>query len=240
MGKLLTIRKDVLNKKSKFFSFKDSKHDAEVEKTRFIVISAYSEICNEAPADDLLQIIENEILEFALFELEGCKDFNVRGACIKLIGAVADAMHPNRNRLLIRMREHDKVLEAVCQQIQLHNGPEYIELFPVILPVLTSLVRLNVLETERRLSILKLCFDNVFNASAIYCKISSDADLKLSQFVYSSFNKLNILVQEMLLKCLNPATVDEIVTLLEVWLGRKKPEQRLPAIEVLRVCLQVW
>lgn len=122
---------------------------------------------------------------------------------MKAIGAVADAMHPNRNKLHIRMQERDTVLDLVAAQLQLHSGPEYIELFPIILPVLASLVRLPVaLESENRMKLLKLCFDNVFNASAIYCKINSDSygDLKLAQYIYSSFNKLNVVVQELLLQ----------------------------------------
>lgn len=131
------------------------------------------------------------------------KDFIVRAACLKTIGAVADAMHPNRNKLHIQMQDRDNVLRIVSQQLQLHNGPEYIELFPVILPVLVSLIRLpHALETEARMNLLKLCFDNVFNASAIYCKINSDSfgDLKLAQYIYSSFTKLYLLIQELLLQ----------------------------------------
>lgn len=244
LEKLQTIRKDVLLKKNKFFSFmKDSKNEAELERIRFVVITSYAEICKEAPSELLLQTVESEILEFVINELMVSKDFVIKGACLKTIGAVADAMHPNRNKLLIQMQERDKVLELVSNQMQLHNGPEYIELFPTILPVLTSLVRLpHVLESDQRIKLLKLCFDSVFNASAIYCKMSTDSygDLKLSQYVHSSFSKLNILVQELLIKNLSPATIDEIVTLLEAWLGRKKAEQRLPAIEALRVSIQVY
>lgn len=163
---------------------------------------------------------------------------------MKTIGAVADAMHPNRNKLHINMQERDSILHLVSLQLQLHNGPEYIELFPVVLPVLVSLVRLpHTLETETRMNLLKLCFNNVFNASAIYCKMNnadSYSDLKLAQYIYSSFTKLYQLVQELLQQSLTPATLDEIITLLEAWLGLKKPEQRLPALEALRVTLQTY
>lgn len=168
----------------------------------------------------------------------------MRAACLKTIGAVADAMHPNRNKLHINMQERDTILNIVSHQLQLHNGPEYIELFPVVLPVLVSLVRLpHALETETRMSLLKLCFNNVFNASAIYCKMYTDSyggELKLAQYVYSSFTKLYLLVQELLQQSLTPATLDEIITLLEAWIGLKKAEQRLPALEALRVALQTY
>lgn len=42
------------------------------------------------------------------------------------------------------------------------------------------------------------------------------------------------------MQCLTPATLDEIVTLLEPWLSRKKVEQRLPALEALRMALQTY
>lgn len=134
----------------------------------------------------------------------------MRAACLKTIGAVADAMHPNRNKLHIHMQERDNVLQLVSSQLQLHNGPEYIELFPVILPVLVSLVRLpHSLESETRMNLLKLCFDSVFNASAIYCKMNSDSygDLKLAQYIHGSFSKLYLLVQELLLQVIFYKTV---------------------------------
>ncbi|RZC37257.1 hypothetical protein BDFB_008476, partial [Asbolus verrucosus] len=251
LDKLSLIRKDVLLKKSsKFLQFsfiKDQKHELGIERVRYVIISSYAEICNEASTDKLLKVIESEILDFVVSELTNSKDFAIRKVCLRAIGSVADAMHPNRNTLHIRMLDRDKVLQLVSSQIHLHSGPEYIELFPVILPVITSLVRLPLpLESEQRLKLLKLCFDNIYNASAIYCKITADSnenyygDLKLVPFVTSSFTKLNQLVQELLMQNLSPATLDEIVTLLEPWLARKKPEQRLPAAETLRMVLQTY
>lgn len=251
LDKLAAIRKDVLIKRSsKFFNFhfmKDQKGESEVDKVRYVVICSYAEVCNEAPAEPLLRIIEQEILEFVINELTNCKDFAIRKACIRAIGCIADAMHPNRNTLHIRMQDRDKVLQLVSTQVQLHNGPEYIELFPVIIPVLMSLVRLPLpLETKQRMDLLVLCFDNIFNASAIYCKISTEntdsynGDSKLVPCITTSFTKLNQLVQELLLQNLCPGTLDEIVTLLEVWLCRKKVGQRLPAVDTLRVVLQTY
>lgn len=73
LDKLGTLRKEVLLKKSKFFGLiKDQKNDAAVEKVRFMVVSSYTEICNEAPSDDLMRTIENEILDFVTEELHNC------------------------------------------------------------------------------------------------------------------------------------------------------------------------
>ncbi|XP_017784468.1 PREDICTED: maestro heat-like repeat-containing protein family member 1 [Nicrophorus vespilloides] len=245
--KLYAIRKDILLKKSsKFFSFgfmKDQKGDAEIERVRYVILASYAEICNEAPADALLRVVQTEILDFVLHELHNCKEFTIRRVCLRAVGCVADALHPNRNKLHIQIQDRDKVLQLVSAQLQLHNGPEYIELFPVVIPVLTSLVRLpNVLESQNRLKLLKLCFDNVFNASAIYCKLgnSTHGDVKLAPHVFTSFSKVNLLVQELLVQSISPATLDEVFMLLEQWLGRKKLEQRLPALEALRTALQTY
>lgn len=106
-----------------------------------MVLASYTEICNEAPGDILLQTIQHEILDFAVNELNNPKDFVLRQICLKTIGSVADALHPNRNTLRIQMQERDQVLKLVSAQMQLHSGPEYIELYPITLPVITSLVR---------------------------------------------------------------------------------------------------
>lgn len=97
------------------------------------------------------------------------------------------------------------------------------------------------------MNLLKHCFNNIYNAAAIYCKINAEnslgtyyGDLKMAPFVYTSFSKLNFVVQELIMQSLSPATLDEIVTLLEPWLSRKKAEQRLPAIETLRDALQTY
>lgn len=249
LDKFAEIRKNVLLKKSsKFFSFmKDQKHEMDIERLRYVVIYSYAEICNEAPADKILKVIESEILDYVLLELSAAKDFPIRKACLRTITSVADAMHPNRNSLHIRLNERDKVVELVSSQIHLHNGPEYIELFPLILTAITALVRLPLpLESEERIRLLKLFFDNVFNASAIYCKINVDntesyyGDLKMVPYITKSFSELNLLVQELLMQSLSPATLDEITTLLEPWLGKKKPEQRHPACDNLKLVLQTY
>ncbi|KAJ8930968.1 hypothetical protein NQ314_016182 [Rhamnusium bicolor] len=251
LDKLALIRREVLLKKSsKFLHFtfmKDQKHDLGIERLRYTVIYSYSEVCNEAPSDKLLRIIEAEILDFVVNELSNCKDFAIRRVCLRAIHSIADAMHPNRNLLHIRMNDRDKVIQLVSSQIHLHSGPEYIELFPLIIPTVTALIRLPIqIESEARIKLLKLFFDNVYNAAAIYCKINTEnidnyyGDLKLVPFVTRSFSELNQFVQELLLQNLSPATLDEIVTLLEPWLRKKKPEQRLPAVETLRLVLQTY
>ncbi|KAF5275577.1 hypothetical protein FQA39_LY06689 [Lamprigera yunnana] len=253
LSKLSAIRKEVFTKKVKIiqFSFMNTqKQEQEVEKTRLMLLLSYTEICNEAPADILLQTIQYDILDFATYELRHGKDFFVRCCCMKTIGAVADALHPNRNSLHIQIQDRDTILTLVVNQLQLHSGPEFIELFPVTLPVITSLIRLPpAVESEERLKLLKHCFDTIYNASAIYCKINTNVtsdsgtyygDLKLAPYVYTSFSKLNFVAQELLMQSLSPSTLDEIVTLLEPWLGRKKAEQRLPALETLRDALQTY
>ncbi|KAI4464663.1 maestro-related heat domain-containing [Holotrichia oblita] len=201
LDNLQAIKKDVLLKKSsKLFQFgfmKDQKSELEIEKVRYVIITSYAEICDEAPSELLLQTVQSEILSFVLVQLSTIKDFVIRKACLKTVGAVADAMHPNRNKLHIYLQERDSVLNVILSQMQLHSGPEYIELFPVIIPILTSLVRLpHVLESDQ------------------------SAGITVAMF--------------------NPATLDEIVTLLEPWLSRKKVEQRLPALEALRMALQTY
>ncbi|CAG9858443.1 unnamed protein product [Phyllotreta striolata] len=249
LNKLGHIRKEVLTKKSsKFFTFlKDQKHEIGLERLKYTVLYSYAQVCNEAPSDRLLKVIESEILDYAMQELVNSKDFTLRKACLKTINAVADAMHPNRNSMHIRMNERDNVIKLVSSQVHLHSGPEYIELFPLIIPTVTALVRLPLpIESEDRINILKLFFDNVYNAAIIYCKINQDntekyyGELKLVPHVTKSFTELNQLVKDLLLQNLSPATLDEIVWLLQPWLGKKRQEQRLPAAETMRLVLQTY
>lgn len=113
LDKLATIRKEIISKKSsKFLNFiiKDQKSDVGIERLRYVVLYSYSEVCNEAPSDKLLKVIESEILDYATGELSNVKDFQMRKVCLKTIHSVADAMHPNRNHLHIRMHDRDKVI----------------------------------------------------------------------------------------------------------------------------------
>lgn len=253
LNKLNAMRKEELLKKThKFLNFnfiKDVKHEVEIERLRYTIIACYAELVLEAPAEKLLLTIEHEILEWVVNELRVTKDFQIKNICIFAIGKIADAMHPNRNTLHIRMPLQNDVLELILNQLKLHNGPEYIELCPVILPVVTSLVKLrNDLEPDQRITIIKNCFDMIYNAASIYCKLSSSnnnkdisyGDLKLAPFVYNSFDNLNILSRTLLLQSMNPATLDDILTMLEPWLNKKKAEQRLPAIENLKNVLNCY
>lgn len=251
--KLNTIRREELVKRtSKFLSFninfmKDVKHEVEIEKLRYTVIACYSELVLEAPSEKLLITIEHEILNWVVQELHNTKEFQIRQICLTAIGNIAEAMHPTRNVLHIRMQQRDEVLNIVLSQLQLHSGAEYIELFPTIIPVITSLVKLrNELESEQRVNIMKMCFDTIYNAAAIYCKLNisdnnvSYGDLKLAPNVFNSFKKLNDLTQALLLQSVSPATLDDILTMLEPWLGKRKPEQRLPAIENVNSVLDCY
>lgn len=250
--KLNVVRKEELLKKaSKFLNFnfiKDNKQDIEIEKLRYTVIACYSELVLVAPAEKLLITIEHEILNWIVQELQNTKDFQIRQICLASIGNIAEAMYPSRNPLHIRMSTRDDVLNIVLGNLQLHSGAEYIELFPTIIPVLTSLVRLrNELNSEMRINILKTSFDTIYNAASIYCKLNvnsnndvSYGELKLAPNVFNSFDKLNELVQTLLLQSVSPATLDDILTMLEPWLGKRKPEQRLPAIENCKSILECY
>lgn len=252
LTKLNTIRKEELTKKSnKFLSFnfmKDVKHEVEIEKLRYTVIACYAELVLEAPSEKLLITIEHEILNWVVTELQNTKEFQIRQICLTAIGNIAESMHPGRNVLHIRMQSRDEVLNVVLGQLQLHSGSEYIELFPTIIPVITALVKLrNELEPDQRLYIMKACFDTIYNAASIYCKLNmspnndvSYGELKLAPNVFNSFEKLNVLVQSLLLQSVSPATLDDILTMLEPWLSKRKPEQRLPAIENVKSCLECY
>lgn len=250
--KLNVVRKEELLKKaSKFLSFnfmKDGKHEIELEKLRYTIIACYSELVLEAPSEKLLLTIEHEILDWIIHELQNTKDNQIRQICLITIGNIAVAMHPNRNTLHIRLQSRDEVLNIVLGQLQLHSGPEYIELFPTIIPVLTGLIKLrNELESDMRINIMKTCFDTIYNAASIYCKLNvnsnndvSYGDLKLAPNVFNSFDKLNTLICTLLLQSVSPATLDDILTMLEPWLSKRKPEQRLPAIENTKSALECY
>lgn len=109
------------------------------------MLTGYTEICNEAPSDLLLQTVQSEILDFATSELNACKEFNIRQASLKAIGAIAGVLHDNKNSFHVQMQSPDQVLKLVLRQLQLHTGPEYTELYPVVIPVLTSLVSSNIM-----------------------------------------------------------------------------------------------
>ncbi|CAH1975454.1 unnamed protein product [Acanthoscelides obtectus] len=246
LNKLAMIREEVSNKKSKFLHFfiKDAKHELGIERLRYTVICSYAEICNEAPSDKLLKVIESEILEYVNLELQNAKDFVMKKVCLKTILAVADAMHPNRNTLHIRMNDRDNVIKLVCSEMQLTS--ESIEQFPLIMSTVTALIRLPLpIESELRISLQKLFFQYEFNALATYCKISQETDnyygdSKLTPQLVSCLAELKKFIAELLLQNLSPAALDETVTLLEPWLGKNKPEQRLAAVETLKTVLQTY
>lgn len=252
LTKLNSVRKEeLLKKSSKFLSFtfmKDVKHEVEIEKLRYTIVACYSELVLEAPSEKLLITIEHEVLDWVVTELQNTKDFQIRQICLIAIGNIAEAMHPGRNVLHIRMQSRDDVLNIVLNQLQLHNGSEYIELFPTIIPVVTALVKLrNELEPDQRINIMQVCFDTIYNAASIYCKLNTNSnndvsygDLKLAPNVFNSFDKLNTLVQALLLQSVSPATLDDILTMLEPWLSKRKPEQRLPAIENVKSVLECY
>ncbi|KAG8247358.1 Mroh1p [Homalodisca vitripennis] len=103
------------------------------------------------------------------------------------------------------------------------NFPEHISKLP---PELTP---------EVRSTLLKTCFDRVFSA-----EVSENSVEEKPPDSSPLMKNLGILVEELLIDDVSPATLDDISTLLEPWLVQRNIQQRAAAVYVLRITLQAY
>ena len=224
---------------------KEGKYDAEMDKSRLLIIACYEFIIKSIPVNEIEKIestIEQEIIDWIFMELKLTKDFLVRKVSMKSLNAIAETIINTNGAFKMSQELRKEIIFFILNLLQLHSGAEFIELFPIILTTSISLIKIDSNFTQQeRYAIMIVVFENIYNASSIYCNLTKTGDnsisfgtLKLSPVVSDCFDKLSTLIKELLLQALNPETLDDVVTLLETWMQKRKAEQRLPAIQTLR------
>ncbi|XP_068084667.1 maestro heat-like repeat-containing protein family member 1 [Anabrus simplex] len=247
LQKLEALRKDELSRKSsRLLSFmKDVKHEGELDRVRLTLLLCYGEVALEAPGTELLPRLEHAVTEWVLHQLNVGKDLVLREAALRTLGSIAESFHPNRNSLHIVLQSRSHVLQLVLNQLQSESW----ELAPTVLRVATAFIKLPPsLPSEERVSILKVCFDEVFLAADTNGYVIDKTDGEMnngmqhaeSQLFTKCQSALVCLVQQLLLDSVTPATLDDMFTLLEPWFAASASGQRAAALETLNGVLQCY
>lgn len=238
---------ELARKSSKFFNLiKDAKHEMETETLRFTLLYCYGKISSEAPSDKLLPQIENSILSWVVSQLTSAKEHKINVAALEVIGNIAEAMHPNRNSLNVALNTRSSIIESVLTKLQSHTNKEHLELYPIILKVVTDLVILPpAISSVDRITILGMCFEKIYNATCdLKTKFNSYEEEQendhFANHLNKALNRLNVLVNEILKQEVCPSTFDDIFALLEVYIKNKNVEIRFGAMNTLEGMLKVY
>ncbi|XP_046676920.1 maestro heat-like repeat-containing protein family member 1 isoform X2 [Homalodisca vitripennis] len=210
---------------------KDTRADLEVERARITLLRCYAEVANQAPPSSLLPHLEDGLMTWLISQLSQAKESAAREAALFTIANIADTLDRHRDTYSENLKSRDQLLTTLLSLIQNSPTPE-----PLILRVTAAIVKLPPeLTPEVRSTLLKTCFDRVFSA-----EVSENSVEEKPPDSSPLMKNLGILVEELLIDDVSPATLDDISTLLEPWLVQRNIQQRAAAVYVLRITLQAY
>uniref|UniRef100_A0A1B6KA60 Maestro heat-like repeat-containing protein family member 1 n=1 Tax=Graphocephala atropunctata TaxID=36148 RepID=A0A1B6KA60_9HEMI len=210
---------------------KDPRADLEVERARITLLRCYAEVANQAPPSSLLPHLEDGLMTWLISQLSQAKEAAAREAALFTIANIADTLDRHRDTYSENLKSRDQLLTTLLSLIQIYAAPD-----PLLLKVTAAVVKLPPeLTPEVRSILLRTCFDRVFAA-----ELSENSAEEKPPDSSPVIKNLGILVEELLIDDVSPATLDDISTLLEPWLVQRSIQQRAAAVYILRITLQAY
>ncbi|XP_075211694.1 maestro heat like repeat family protein c11.1 isoform X2 [Lycorma delicatula] len=231
LSRLDALSHSELNRRSsRLLGFmKDNRTDAEIECARITLLRCFAAVASEANPSIFLPRID-ELMQWLIGQLNIVKDNSGRDAALHMLCNIADALDRNRETYRENLKCRAELLAILLSRIEASTVPD-----SLLLRATASLVKLPpTLSPEARTTLLKACFGKVFPADN-----GNNPDEKVIN-TSNVLKYLGVLVEEILLSSVNPATLDEIATLLEPWLQQSNVQQRIASITTLRTALTAY
>ncbi|XP_054283514.1 maestro heat-like repeat-containing protein family member 1 [Macrosteles quadrilineatus] len=232
LSRLDSVSQSELNRRSSRLLglMKDTRADLEVERARITLLRCYAEVANQAPPSALLPCLEDGLMNWLISQLNLTKDPAAREATLHTIANIADTLDRHRDTYSENLKSRDLLLNTLLSLIN-SSSPD-----PLLLKVTAAVVKLPPeITTEFRSKLLCSCFDRVFAAE----NGENNAEEKPPD-CNPIIKNLGLLVEELLIDDISPATLDDISTMLEPWLIQRNVQQRSAAVYILRITLQAY
>jgi len=232
LSRLDSVAQSELNRRSSRLLglMKDPRADMEVERARVTLLRCYAEMANQAAPSALLPRLEEGLMSWLISQLTLAKDPAAREAVLYTIANIADTLDRHRDTYSENLKSRDQLLNTLISLI--NNSPPD----PLLLRVTAAVVKLPPeLATDFRSTLLRSCFDRVFTA-----EVSENNVEEKPPDCNPVIKNLGILVEELLIDDVSPATLDDISTMLEPWLVQRNVPQRAAAVYILRTTLQAY
>uniref|UniRef100_A0A1B6DAP1 Maestro heat-like repeat-containing protein family member 1 n=1 Tax=Clastoptera arizonana TaxID=38151 RepID=A0A1B6DAP1_9HEMI len=233
-SRLESLRQSELSRRSSRLLglIKDNRLDSEVERARVTLLRCYAAVATQAPSKQFLPKLENGLIEWLLQQISSInhlKDASSKEATLLAIGSIADSLDRHREDYSDSLKYKELFLDKLLAQINNSSVPE-----PMLFRVTAAIVKLPPsITSDTRYNLLRSSLNLVFHDTDNSAEDKGfDKQLILKNF--------GILVEEILLNDVSPATLDDIVTLLDNFLRPVNTQQRAAAVYILRVALLAY
>ncbi|XP_058442811.1 maestro heat-like repeat-containing protein family member 1 [Malaya genurostris] len=249
----LAISDSTVKKSGSFFSnlnfIKDSNKETENFKVKVLVLQALSFIAVMAPQEKVIHLFDESIIKYLTTQFEN-KELFIRKLILNIFLRLADILlkYPNDiadDRMNTFKNKND--LLKICMNITCDSKNEYLPMFPLILKLSTLLIKLN--SDDENVDVNGLlnsaCYYFFTTAQSLKSKFDSieedNRNSYLAKYLNKSLPELNEFIKT-ILKRQNgsPACLDDINSILEIWLKDRNNEVRICAGHVYNNTLDVY
>lgn len=230
-----------------FFSglnfMKDNQKESDLLKINVLAIESYAHIVQMAPHEAVLKDIDSKMVNYLYKQLCETKDFTLRKSVLSTLLTISEQIliakdvgcdFATRNQLL-------------DQLLQIDSSTENLPLFPIILKIATNLVKIQSQSNDDQIKIHNFfeesCRKFFSVAQLLKNKFDSVEDDERNSFLAKHLNlslpELNAFLKAVFEQNASPSTLDDINSVLEMWIRDKNSEVRICAGHVMNNSLEV-
>ncbi|XP_055615310.1 maestro heat-like repeat-containing protein family member 1 isoform X2 [Toxorhynchites rutilus septentrionalis] len=254
MKKLLPLVIDEGVKKSgSFFSnlhfMKDASKELESFKTKVLVLQSLNFIVTKAPKETVVRLLDEPVINYLTAQFDN-KELFIKKLILNVLLNLADILLQKPNTLsedhLNRFKNKNELLK-ICMNITCDSQNEYLPVLPHILKLSTSLIKLNADDENVDANGLlnTACYYFFTTAQNLKSKFESleedNRNSYLAKYLNLSLPELNQFIRSILEQQNgSPACLDDINSILEIWLKDRNHEVRICAGHVYNNTLDVY
>ncbi|XP_055537388.1 maestro heat-like repeat-containing protein family member 1 isoform X2 [Wyeomyia smithii] len=249
----LVIDDGSVKKSSSFFSnlhfIKDTSKETENFKLKILVLQSLNNIVAKAPREKVLRLFDESIVNYLTAQFDN-KELFIRKYILTIFLNLAEILVQDPNALpddhMNNFKNKNELLK-ICMNITCDSQNEYLPLFPLILKLSTLLIKLNAEDENVDFNGLlnTACYYFFTTAQNLKSKFESvDEDNRnsyLAKYLNQSLPELNQFIRTILEQQNgSPACLDDINSILEIWLKDRNNEVRICAGHVYNSTLDVY
>ncbi|XP_027005039.2 maestro heat-like repeat-containing protein family member 1 isoform X2 [Tachysurus fulvidraco] len=239
-------KSDTFKKASGIFSLLKDKNDVDVEKMKSTLILCYGYVALNAPVEQLLIRLDNDILR-NISKLFNTKDLTMKLSLIQSIGLIAKAINNCVHKQGYVFTRKQELVGVMMDFIKAE--PVDALRTPVRQLVMTTCANLNILDPplaeNETFDMLKVCINGVFGLPSLeMLEKTKDEELldpQEREVLYAStFSALHDLLCSVLARDLTPDGIQTMFKHIESWLSSKQDHERERAVRTVAEMLNFY
>ncbi|XP_037026601.1 maestro heat-like repeat-containing protein family member 1 [Bradysia coprophila] len=223
---------------------KDNQKENDLLKINILAVESYAHIVQIAPHEAVLKDIDSKMVNYLYKQLCESKDFTVRKCVLSSLLIISEQI------LIAKDIGCDLTMrtQLLDQLLLIDSSTENLPLFPVILKIATNLVKIPLQSHDDQVKIQTFfeesCRKFFSIAQLLKNKFDSVEDDErnslLAKYLNLSLPELNAFLKAVFEQNASPSVLDDVNSVLEVWIRDKNSEVRICAGHVMNNSLEVY